>query len=152
MVESAVARKAAAHLTLIDAEGFPLPIRAREVHAADDGLRLVMPGWLPWTDGAATVSFEGIEVLVGEVRIEGNVAHLRVERALPLHPLMTDPSQILRPTDATKAALMARIEHELARRGQTLPRMPDEPPEPTPGAKIRAAAAQSFGGFAAGDG
>ena len=122
------------------------------MHAADDGLRLVMPGWLPWTDGKATVSFEGIEVLVGDVRIEGNVAHFRAERALPLHPLMTDPSQILRPNEETKKALMGRIEPELARRGQPLPKMPDDPPEPTPGAKIRAAAAQSFAGFASGEG
>jgi hypothetical protein len=65
---------------------------------------------------------------------------------------MTDPAQILRPSDETKKALMGRIEHELARRGQPVPKMPDDPPEATPGAKIRAAAAQSFGGFASGEG
>lgn len=151
MAKSAIARKAAAHVTLIDAEGFPLPIRAREAHAADDGLRLVMPGWLPWSGSKATVSFEGIEVLVGDVRIDGAEAHFRAERALPLHPLMTHPDEILRPTAATMAMLMGRIEHELARRGQTLPTMPADPPEPTPGARVRAAAANAHPGFATGE-
>lgn len=150
MAASAVGRKAAAQVTVVDAEGFPLPIRAREVHAADDGLRLVMPGWLPWSGGQATVSFDGIEVLVGQVRLEGNVAHFTCERALPLHPLLIDGSQILRPLPETRAALMHRIEHELARRGLPLPRMPDEPPEPTPGAVLRRDVAHSFGGFAEG--
>ena len=152
MVQSGIGRKAAAHLTLIDAEGFPLPIRAREVHATDDGMRLVMPGWLPWNGGKATVSFEGIEVLVGEVELEGRTAHFRAERALPLHPLMTSPEEILRPSEATKEALMARIRHELDRRRCVLPRMPVEPPEPTAGARLRYEVAHSFGGFASGEG
>jgi hypothetical protein len=65
---------------------------------------------------------------------------------------MTHPEEILRPTPETKQALMARIEAELARRGATLPRMPDQAPEPTAGAKMRAEVALAFGGFAAGDG
>ena len=98
----------------------------------------------------ATVSFEGIETLVGEATVEGIVAHFRATRALPLHPLMTQPSEILRPSPATRAALMTRIEAELARRGLPLPQMPAKAPEPTPGAKMRAEVAMAFGGFAAG--
>jgi hypothetical protein len=108
-----------------------------------------MPGWLPWTGGTATVSFEGIETLVGEAAIDGNVAHFRAKRALPLHPLMTNPSEILRPSPTTRAALMTRIEAELARRGLPVPQMPDEAPQPTPGARMRAEVAMAFGGFAA---
>jgi hypothetical protein len=108
-----------------------------------------MPGWLPWSGGTATVSFEGIETLVGEATIAGNVAHFRAQRALPLHPLMTNPSEILRPSTATRAALMARIEAELAQRGLHLPQMPTEAPEPTSGARMRAEMAMAFGGFAA---
>ena len=149
MAASALARGAPAHLTLTDNEGFPLPIRALGLEAHEQGLRLTMPGWLPWSGGKATVTFEGIETLVGEVEIAGNIAIFRAERALPLHPLMSDPAQILRPSAETKAALMTRIETELARRGQPLPHMPDSPPEPTAGARMRAEVAMAFGGFAA---
>ena len=148
--EAALARKAAAHLTLIDAEGFPLPLRAREIHADSEGFRLVMPAWLPWSSGRASVSFEGIETFIGEAEIAGNEVLFRSERALPLHPLMTSPGEILRPRPKTQAALMARIEHELARRSLTLPRMPDHPPKPTAGARTRADAAFAFPGFADG--
>jgi hypothetical protein len=151
IARSALARKAPAHLTLLDGDGFPLPIRAREVHAAPDGLRLVMPGWLPWSSGKASVSFEGIETLVGEARIEGPDALVRIERALPIHPLMANPSEILQPLPATKAALMNRIDFELKRRGLELPRMPDHPPEPTAGARLRADVARAFQGFSAAD-
>lgn len=147
LAEDAIERKAPAHLTLIDAGGFPLPIRAREVHAHEDGFRLVMPGWLPWAGGKASVSFEGIEIFLGEATIEGSEALVRVERALPVHPLMADPSEILNPKPETRGALMQRIEYELGRRGLPLPRMPDHAPEATAGARYRAEAAFSFQGF-----
>lgn len=149
MAASALARNAPAHLTLIDSEGFPLPIRAREVATSADGLTLIMPGGLPWSSGMATVSFEGIETLVGTARIEGNTAHFQAQRALPLHPLMTNPAEILRPSPATRDALMTRITAELARRGQPLPQMPATAPEPTAGARLRAENAMAFAGFAA---
>ncbi len=41
----------------------------------------------------------------------------KAERTLPLQPLMTGASGNLRITPATKAALMTRIEAELALRG-----------------------------------
>jgi hypothetical protein len=145
----ALARGAAGHLTLLDGEGFPLPIRAREVRAHDDGFRLVMPQWLPWSAGKATVSFEGIETFVGDARITGAEAIVRVERALPVHPLMSDPSEILAPKPATRQGLMDRIGFELERRGLPLPVMPAEPPEPTAGAILRAENAFAFAGFAA---
>lgn len=149
---SALARGAQGHLTLVDGEGFPLPLRAREVHAHADGFRLVMPGWLPWNSGAATLSFEGIETFIGAAEISGGEAILRVDRALPVHPLMSDPSQILNPTPDTRASLMGRINEELGRRGLPLPVMPAKPPAPTAGAVLRAENAMAFGGFAAADG
>ncbi len=151
MVGSALARKARGHLTLVDSEGFPLPMPARAVEPHAEGMRLAMPGWLPWSGGKATVSFEGIETLVGDVVLDGQTALFKAERALPLHPLMTSPSEILRPTPATKQALLARIEAELARRGCALPSMPAAAPEPTAGARMRAEVAMAFGGFAAGE-
>ena len=122
LAASALARKAPGHLTLLDAEGFPLPIRAREVHAHPDGFRLVLPKWLPWSGGKATLSFQGVETLVGDVGIEGSVGLLRVERAMPVLPMMADLSEVLQPKPATKAALMARLHYELRRREQRFPR------------------------------
>jgi hypothetical protein len=153
LVEGALARKAPAHVTLIDAEGFPLPVRAREVHAHEEGLRLVMPRWLPWSAaGKATVSFEGIETLIGDARIEGAHVVLRIERAVPVMPLMADPSEILQPSPAMKQTLLDRLEYELKRRGKSWPAMPAEPPEPTPGARLRADTAFAFAGFSSADG
>jgi hypothetical protein len=149
IAKGALARGAAGHLTLIDGEGFPLPIRARAVHGHPEGFTLALPKWLPWSEGKATLSFEGIETFVGEASAADGQAFLRVERAMPVHPLMADPSEILAPKPATRQMLMERIEYELGRRAATLPVMPDEAPEPTAGAILRAENAFAFGGFAA---
>jgi hypothetical protein len=147
LARQALARGAAAHLTLLDGEGYPLPIRAREVHADEAGFRLVMPGWLPWSAGKATVSFQGLETFIGEAEITGSQALFRAERALPVHPLLAGGP--LQPDEATRRALMERIEHELHRRGLQLPVMPAQPPEPTAGARLRAKDAVAFGLIAA---
>ena len=152
LAAQALARGAAAHLTLTDDEGFPLPIRARAVHAEEAGFRLAMPGWLPWRAGRASVTFDGIETFVGTAEVVGGSALFRAERALPVHPLMTDPAQILAPLPETRAALLGRIDRELARRGLPRPVMPAHAPQPTPGARLRAENAFAFGGFAAQDG
>jgi hypothetical protein len=152
IARTSLERGAQAHLTLLDAEGFPLPIRARAVSAHADGFRLVMPGWLPWSTGKASVSFEGLETYVGEAAVTDGEAVFRVERALPVHPLMANPAEILRPRPETRAGLMTRIRYELDRRGAALPVMPAEPPAPTAGAILRAESAKAFPGFAAADG
>lgn len=145
LAAGALGRGGPAHLTLLDAEGYPLPIRAREVRAHGEGFRLAMPRWLPWSAGKATVSFQGLEIFIGEAEVAGGEALVRVERALPVHPLLAGGP--LQPDEATRRTLMARIAHELDRRGLALPVMPAEPPEPTPGARLRAEAAHAFGLF-----
>jgi hypothetical protein len=150
--QSALARKAPGHLTLLDAQGFPLPIRAREVHAHAEGFRLVMPRWLPWSGGKATLSFEGVETFVGDASIEGTEALIRVERAMPVLPMMADLTEVLHPKPATKAALMERLDYETKRRSQPLPTMPANPPEPTAGARLRAETADAYAGLSAADG
>ena len=149
--ETALARLAPGHLTLLDADGFPLPIRAREVHAHPDGFRLVMPRWLPWNGGRATLSFEGVETFVGDVTLDGNEALLQVERAMPVLPMMADLSEVMHPKPGTKTALMERLAYETGRRGVALPVMPDEPPEPTQGARIRAEVAFGYQGLSTAD-
>jgi hypothetical protein len=152
LLRQALGRGAPAHLTLVDAEGFPLPLRARTVEAHRSGLRLGLPRWLPWTSGPASVSFEGIETFVGEAEVGDGFAIFRIERALPVMPLMANPSEILQPTPATRTMLLDRIDYELARRGAARPVMPQAPPEPTAGARLRAEVALAFSGFSGGEG
>jgi hypothetical protein len=147
LAKGALSRGAAAHLTLIDAEGFPLPIRAREIAADPQGFALTMPRWLPWSAGKATVSFQGLETFIGEAEAGGGRALFRAERALPVHPLLA--AGPLQPDAATREALMERIGYELARRGLPLPVMPERPPVPTAGARLRADDAFAFGLIAA---
>jgi hypothetical protein len=149
LAKSALARKAPGHLTLLDAQGFPLPMRAREVHAHETGFRLLMPQWLPWSAGKATLSFEGVETFVGNVSVVGAEAVLQVERAMPVLPMMADLTEVLHPKPITKTALMQRLDYETNRRGVQLPTMPRIPPEPTAGAHLRAASADSYGGLSA---
>lgn len=151
LAHSAVARKAPGHLTLLDAQGFPLPIRVREVHSHTTGFRLVMPHWLPWSAGKATLSFQGVETFVGNASIVGTEAVLQVERAMAVLPMMADLTEVLHPTPATKAALMERLDYETKRRGASLPVMPSSPPQPTAGARLRAETADSYGGLSAAD-
>jgi hypothetical protein len=128
LARGALERKAPAHLCLVDEAGFPLLIRAREAHAHEAGFRLVMPKWLPWSKGRASVSFQGLETFIGEATIVGTEAIIRVERAQPIHPLLAGGP--LNPDPETKRALMDRIRYELDRRGGlALPTMPPHAPE-----------------------
>lgn len=145
--DGALARNAPAHLTLVDPEGFPLPFRARRIERIPEGFALEMPGWIPWSGGSASLTFQGIETFVGTAEIIGSDIRFTVERVLPVHPLMADPAEILAPRPETRDALMKRIACELERRGAALPQMPDQPPEPTAGARLRAEAAFGFAGF-----
>jgi hypothetical protein len=144
LADGALARKAHGHLTLADYEGFPLPIRAREIGLHKDGFSLVMPKGVPWASGKATLSFEGREIFVGNATIDGGRTLLRVERALPVLPLTADPSQVLQPKPDLRARLMKRLEYEAKRRGQSVPKMPAQPPEPTQGAQVRVESAVAY--------
>lgn len=137
LAESALARKVPGHLTLLDSEGHPLPIRVREARLRNEGFGLAIPKGAPWSHGKATLSFEGREIFVGNATIENGEANLQVVRSLPVLPLTEDYSEVLQPKPATQAALMKRLEQELTRRGQPMPSVPQDPPQPTAGAKLR---------------
>jgi hypothetical protein len=128
---AALERNASSHLTLLDPEGFPLPIGVREARACDWGFRLVVPAGTPWREGKATLSFGGAEIFVGTATAAGAETHLHVERALPVFPLVADVTEVLQPKPSTRATLMQRLEQEAARRGQAVPVMPQNPPQPT---------------------
>jgi hypothetical protein len=140
LVRRAFERNAPAHLTLLDEEGFPLPMPISAVLVDAEGFRFRVPRAAPWQRGKATLTFEGIETFIGEASVAEGEGRLQFERALPVLPLMADSSEVLHPKPETKARLMQSLEYEARRRGQSLPTVPPHPPEPTAGAKLRAAA------------
>jgi hypothetical protein len=140
IAQGALERGCGAHFTVCDEDGYPMPIRARSFELIGDRFRLILPKGAPWrTTGKATLTFEGIETFVGEAPREGDAIWLTVERALPEHPLMKNPIEVLQPSDAVRTSLMARLEEETRRRGQAIPAIPEELPAPTRMAKLRKA-------------
>jgi hypothetical protein len=134
-----MATGAQGHLTLTDADGFPLPIRARCVTITPTGFDLDIPAGVPWKRaGKATLSFQGRAIFVGDVSDDGGAVRFAVERVLPVLPF-TSTQELWHPSPDTLEAMMARLRHELARRNQPIPRTPDVLPPPTEGAKLRMA-------------
>jgi hypothetical protein len=140
IAKGALERGVGAHLTLQDDNGYAMPIRARGFELIEDRFRLHMPNGVPWRGtGKATLTFEGVETFVGEAVTEGKVIWLHIERALPEHPLMKNPIEVLQPSAEVKSKLMARLEEETRRRGQPIPTIPEDLPAPTRMAKLRQA-------------
>jgi hypothetical protein len=140
LASQALGRGAAGHLSLLDAEGFPLPIRASTVELRDDCLELAVPGGAPWSNaGPACLTFGGIETFLG--RVDRHVGRVRfaVTRTLPIFPMTEDMTQLWDPTDDTRRQLMRRLEEELQRRGQPLPEIAATRPPPSAGYRRRMA-------------
>lgn len=132
MAEGALARGAPAHLTLCDADGFPLPIGVRSCELMGDRFRVDVPKGAPWSaTGKATLTFQGLETFVGEAVSENGETWVLVERALPELPMMKDPKAVIQPPDDVKDKLLARLVEETARRGQPVPNIPQQVPAPT---------------------
>jgi len=126
------------HLTMCDAQGFPLPVPTTEVTLAGDLFRMKVGRGLPLAgSGQATLSFRGKQTFVGVAEIRRGEACLQVERALPQLPTMVEHSQVMRPSPTIRASLMARLEEEVGRRGQPIPAMPEQLPPPTRMAILR---------------
>jgi hypothetical protein len=140
IAEGAVGRGAPAHLTLLDPDGWPLPIRATACKLLGDTFRLSIPKAAPWRrSGKATLTFQGVETFVGDVTDEDGVMVLNIERALPQNPLVLDPAQVLQPSEAVRQQLMGRLQEETSRRGQPIPVLGDQPPAYTRLAQSRVA-------------
>jgi hypothetical protein len=138
VAQDAVKSGNAAHLSVIDEDGFPLPMRARSFEVTHDGFRLIMPKGTPWKlAGKASLTFAGFQTFLGEVAPGSSAFIFRVERSLPQHPSTYDTKQVLQPSEDTRAKARARLEREAERRGQSLPVIPMEPPERTRIARIR---------------
>ncbi len=140
----AVATGGAAHLSVMDGDGFPLPMRAKSCELIEEGFRLAMPAGMPWLcAGPASLTFAGFRTFVGTAEPDADGVLFRAERALPQHPSTLDTKQVLQPAEATLAKTRSKLEFEMARRGQSLPVIPDQPPERTRIAKIRIARIES---------
>lgn len=140
VAEDAVKSGNAGHLSVVDADGYPLPMRVRAFTVTDEGFGLTLPRGLPWrVEGPASLTFAGFQTFVGTVTADDDGAMFAVDRALPQHPSTYDTSQVLQPSEDTRAKARARLEHEMARRGQSLPVIPDEAPERTRIARLRMA-------------
>jgi hypothetical protein len=152
LADNAFARGGVGHLSVMDDEGFPRPIRALGLERTADGFAMDLPRHAPGRrDGPASLSFQGLENFVGVAVEEGGRVRLHVERALPLLPLMNNPKELWEPEPDTRAQLMGRLQAELARRGQGLPHIPAVKPSPTRGAELRRdriARIQAIGTFA----
>jgi hypothetical protein len=115
------------HLTLVDPEGWPMPIRTRAVTKTADGFVLKLPRWLPWrVDGPACLSFAPTATFIGEVHDRGSDVLFVIDHILPDLPIAQDGDQILHPKQETREGLLDRLNEELALRGQSMPVLPDE--------------------------
>ncbi|MGE3690086.1 MAG: pyridoxamine 5'-phosphate oxidase family protein [Novosphingobium sp.] len=129
-----------AHFTVIDADGFPVPMRTGPVELVDEGFRLTMPRGMPWSfSGPACITFAGYRTFVGEASPDGADVLFRAERAMPQHPSTLDTKQVLQPAEEIVAKTRSRLEYEMARRGQPMVTIPDEAPERTRLARVRMA-------------
>jgi hypothetical protein len=138
LAEQALGRKAAGHVSLIDDEGFPLPIRARSIALTGAGFTLDLPRGIPWlAAGKACLTFGGIETFLGEARIADGQVLMTVERTLPVFPMTQDMTQLWEPTPDTRAQLMRRLGEEVARRNQPIPTVPIDRPPPSEGYRRR---------------
>jgi hypothetical protein len=144
VAKEAVASGSASHLSVLDTDGYPLPMRARSFELVREGFRLVMPKGIPWKpEGKASLTFAGFRTFVGQAAPENGAVLLRVERSLPQHPSTLDTKQVLQPSEDTLAKARARLDYEAQRRGQSLPVIPLEPPPRTRIAMIRQARIES---------
>jgi hypothetical protein len=134
------------HLSLVDAEGYPMAIRAKSIALTGEGFAIDMPRGLPWPlAGQASLTFQGLESFVGTVEGDGGTAQLRVERALPILPTVSDMTQLWDPTPDLYDKMMGRLRHETERRGVPIPIIPKERPEPTEGYRRRMARGKPAG-------
>lgn len=145
VAEEALGRGAPGHLSLCDADGFPIPLRVSEIERTDVGFRMRVPKEAPWNSGQATLSFQGREVFIGEAHPDGDKTLLVVERVMPIFPLTSPDLTVPRPSRETRALLTARMEEELARRGLPIPVVPEQMPEATRHSLMRIEAAKRLG-------
>jgi hypothetical protein len=115
------------HLTVVDRDGWPLPMRCLDVARTHSGFDLTLPQWTPWShDGPACLAFApAAATFLGTVQLEGDRGTFHIERLLPDLPMVQDPAQVMNPHSSTKEELLRRLEVELAARNAPVPELPD---------------------------
>ena len=140
VARDAVAKGASAHLTVLDDDGYPMPMRARSFELVEEGFRLDIPRGVPCRiAGKGSLTFAGFQSFVGEIVPATGASLFKAERALPEHPSTRDTKQVLQPSEDTRKKAWARLEYEAQRRGQAIPTPPLEMPAATRLAKLRQA-------------
>jgi hypothetical protein len=128
--QGAIERLGCPVLTTVTADGWPLPVRAREAVETSDGYVVVPPAGVRVEDGPAFVTFhthaalfDGQENigLAGRCVTRGDEVHVTVDRSLndwgvPRNPLRNAISML-----RAGRRLRPRLVAEAARRGQRLP-------------------------------
>jgi hypothetical protein len=128
-----------AYVSLVDEDGFPRVMRARDVRVEAEGLSFELPAGAPGPrSGPASLTYFGRDTFVGAAAdAGGGRVGLTVERTLPILPFVGE-GNIWDPPADVKATVMQRLEAELARRGQPMPDIPVDLPELSIGARRRA--------------
>ena len=136
LAKDAVDKGLPGHLTMLDLEGHPLSFRVSNICLNKEGFQFDAPAGVPWgsRSGTATLTFLALYTFVGSVTDAGRLQlKLNVERALPVLPMMKNFEELFTPSESTYNALMTRLNHEVARRGQVIPVMPLQLPPPSDG-------------------
>lgn len=133
VAEDAMRLGSTAHLCVLDADGYPMPMLSRACELVDEGFRLAMPKGVPWRlAGPGNLTFAGFQAFLGEAHaLDDGAVLFKVDRAQPQPPSLKDTKEVLQPAEETRRKQMARVEYEVQRRGQTIPIIPEELPAPT---------------------
>lgn len=125
-------------VSLVDKEGYPRVAHARNLTLEEDGFLFDLPPHSPGLrNGRASLTYFGKDTFVGDVSEAGDRLKLKVERALPILPLLGE-TNVFDPRPEVRDALLARLRAELDRRGSPMPSVPEDMPELTKGALRRA--------------
>jgi hypothetical protein len=140
LAEQKLAAGLPAHLSVVDEQGFPRPVRVRGMSLVGEGFQLELPASAATlARGAASLTFAGTATFVGQVHPAASGSFFQVDRALPILPIMANVAELWAPSPDTRAALMERLTAELARRGLPTPQVPEALLAPTGWSHLRAA-------------
>jgi hypothetical protein len=127
------------YVSLVDEEGFPRIMPARDVQVTDTGLSFDLPAGAPGRrSGPACLTYFGRDTFLGQASEAGGRVRLDVARTLPILPMVGGGDSLWEPSADLKEKLMGRLTAELARRGQKMPSAPDKPPVQGASARRRA--------------
>jgi Pyridoxamine 5'-phosphate oxidase len=108
-------------LTVIDADGYPLPFPTTGARITDEGFELSLPGRLPWSPaGPACLTFAVSATFLGTVRHSAAQAIFTVDRLVGNLPL--SGNKLLPGTSPqARKILLSRLEEQLELRNQPMP-------------------------------